>query len=622
MATQSPSKRVETVPEVTILFAGDSGDGIQLTGTQFTLATAFARNDLATLPDFPAEIRAPAGTTYGVSGYQLHFGSVPVHTPGDEVDLLVAMNPAALKVNLQRLRPDGAIIVNTNAFDERNLQLAGYTSNPLEDGSLKSYQVFPVELTRLTREALKDSGLNMKEIDRTKNMFALGLALWLYSRPLEPVIEWLKQKFAHKPELLEANLKVLKKGYHYGETTEDFVVRYEVQPAPLPPGKYRFIRGNEALALGLVAASDRSKLPLFYGSYPITPASDILHELSRLKRFEVETFQAEDEIAAVGAALGASFGGALGVTASSGPGLALKAETIGLAVMTELPLVVIDVQRAGPSTGMPTKTEQADLLQVLYGRHGEAPVAILAARSPGDAFYAAYEACRIATKYMTPVILLSDGYIGNGSEPWRIPDVAELPSFEFAFVKEPNVHKNGEIRFLPYARDPETLARPWAVPGTPGLEHRLGGLEKEHETGNVSYDPQNHEFMVKLRAEKIARIAQEIPPTEVFGAQAGRVLVVGWGSTYGAINAAVERLHLRGESVGQVHLRYLNPLPSDLGDVLMRFDYVLVPELNSGQLARILRERYLIPAISLTKIQGLPFKSSEIEQKIVELLNP
>ena len=619
MSTYTPEKETRILPDVTILFAGDSGDGMQLTGTQFTLATAFAQNDLATLPDFPAEIRAPAGTTYGVSGFQLHFGSIPIHTPGDEVDLLVAMNPAALRVNLDRLRPGGSLIVNTNTFDKRNLQLAGFESNPLEDGTLKDYQVFPVELTRLTRETLKESGLNMKAIDRTKNMFALGLALWLYSRPVEPVLQWIEKKFADKPAIREANKQVLKKGYHYGETTELFSVRYEIQPAKLPPGLYRFIRGNEALALGLIAASQKSGLPLFYGSYPITPASDLLHELSRHKAFGVQTFQAEDEIAAVSAAIGASFGGSLGVTASSGPGLALKAEAIGLAVMTELPLVIINVQRAGPSTGMPTKTEQADLLQALYGRHGEAPVAVLAARSPGDAFFTVFEAVRLALKYMTPVIVLSDGYIGNGAEPWKIPSVDQLPDISVSFATQDMVQEG--TPFLPYARDEKTLARPWAKPGTPGLEHRLGGLEKEHLTGNVSYDPANHEFMVKLRAEKIERITQDIPPTEVFGAQEGDVLVITWGSTYGATHAAVERLHLNGYAVGHVHLRHLNPLPADLGKMLSRFSEIVVPELNNGQLVHILRDRFLLPAIGYNKIQGQPFKSSEIEQKILEVLN-
>ena len=614
-----PGKEAEVIPEATVLFAGDSGDGMQLTGAQFTLATAFARNDLATLPDFPAEIRAPAGTTYGVSGFQLHFGSVDVRTPGDEVDLLVAMNPAALKVNLHRVRAGGTVLVNTNAFDQRGLDLAGYDQNPLENGSLGSYQLIEVELTRLTREALEDTELGMKEIDRAKNMFALGLSLWLYSRPIQPAIDWISQKFARKEDIRDANLHVLRKGFHYGETTEQFAVRYEVQPAPLKPGTYRAIRGAEALALGLVAASQQSGLPLFYGTYPITPASDLLHELSRHKNFGIMTFQAEDEIAAVGAALGASFGGNLGVTATSGPGLALKAETVGLAVMTELPLVIVDVQRGGPSTGLPTKTEQSDLLQALYGRNGEAPLPVLAASSPGDCFYAAYEACRVAVAHTTPVVLLSDGYLGNGSEPWLLPDVEALTPFEVDFATETNREVDGEEAFLPYVRDEETLARPWAKPGTPGLEHRLGGLEKQHETGNVSYDPANHQFMVRLRAEKVERVARRIPSTSVYGDESGDVLVIGWGSTKGSIEAAVERSCSRGQQVSSIHLRWLNPLPTDLGEIFGRFEHLLVPELNNGQLVRVLRDRFLLPFVSLSKIQGTPFRASEIEAEIERL---
>ncbi|RMH65999.1 MAG: 2-oxoacid:acceptor oxidoreductase subunit alpha [Bacteroidetes bacterium] len=620
MSLPTSQKPVQTIPEATILFAGDSGDGMQLTGSQFTLATALARNDLATLPDFPAEIRAPAGTTYGVSGFQLRFGSEHVRTPGDEVDLLVAMNPAALKVHLPRVRPEGAIIVNVDAFTKRDLELAGYDHNPLENGSLASYRVFEVPLTTMTREALKDSGLNQKEIDRSKNMFALGLALWLYSRPMQPALDWIEQKFAKKPEIRDANIHLLKKGYHFGETTEDFVVRYEVRPAPLEPGTYRAIRGAQALAFGLVAASQKSGLPIFYGSYPITPASDILHELSRLKTFGVMTFQAEDEIAAVGAALGASFGGALGVTATSGPGIALKGETLGLAVMTELPLVVINMQRGGPSTGLPTKTEQSDLLQALYGRNGEAPMPVIAASTPGDCFDAAFEACRIAITYMTPVILLADGYLGTGAEPWRIPRTADLPDIPVSFVTKPNHTANGTARFLPYVRDKQTLARPWARPGTPGLEHRLGGLEKQHETGNVSYDPANHEYMTRLRAEKVERVARDLPPTPLFGDPAGDLLVIGWGSTRGSIEAAVQRARERGLKVSSLHLRYLNPLPPDLPEIFARFDRLLVPEINNGQLVRVLRERYLLPFIPLNKIQGLPFRAAEIEQAILDLL--
>ncbi|MEM1126247.1 MAG: 2-oxoacid:acceptor oxidoreductase subunit alpha [Bacteroidota bacterium] len=615
-----PTPAIETLHEATILFAGDSGDGMQLTGSQFTLATAYARNDLATLPDFPAEIRAPAGTTYGVSGFQLQFGSQDIRTPGDEVDLLVSMNPAALKVNLHRVRRGGTILANVDAFEKRNLDLAGYEANPLEDGSLDGYRLIPVELTKLTRETLKDTDLNMKEIDRSKNMFALGLTLWLYSRPVEPAADWIRQKFAKKPKILEANLKLLNKGFHYGETTEAFVVRYEVKPASLPPGQYRAIRGVQALALGLITAGQRSKLPLFYGSYPITPASDLLHELSRHKNFGVMTFQAEDEIAAIGMTVGAAFGGSLGVTGTSGPGMALKGEMLGLATMTELPMVIVNVQRGGPSTGLPTKTEQSDLLQALYGRNGEAPVPVLAASTPGDCYEAAYEACRIAVRHTTPVILLSDGYLANGSEPWLIPDPDALAPFPVEFADTPNREVDGEAVFLPYTRDDETLARPWAKPGTKGLEHRLGGLEKQHETGNVSYDPDNHQHMVKLRAEKVARIANHLPPSQIKGADEGDVLVIGWGSTRGAIEQAVERLRADGVAVSHVHLRWLNPLPQDLGEILPRFDQWLVPELNDGQLVRVLRAEYLLPFESLSKIKGLPFTVAEIESKIRSLL--
>ena len=618
LSADASRKPVRALPEVTILFAGDSGDGMQLTGGQFTVATAKARNDLATLPDFPAEIRAPAGTTYGVSGFQLHFGQTEIYTPGDEVDLLVAMNPAALKVNLNRVREGGAIILNLNAFDERGLELAHYDHNPVEDGSLAGYELFPVELTRLTREALADTDLSTKEIDRSKNMFALGLALWLYTRPVESTVEWLQAKFKNDPEILEANLHVLKKGYHFGETTEAFASRYEVAPASLPPGLYRGIRGNEALALGLVTAAQRSGLEILYGSYPITPASDLLHAMSKYKNFGVLTFQAEDEIAAVGSALGASFAGDLGVTATSGPGLALKSEFVGLGVMTELPLVVIDVQRAGPSTGMPTKTEQSDLLFALYGRNGEAPLPVIAASTPGDCYEVAYEACRIAVKYMTPVILLSDGYLGNGAEPWRIPDPDALAPFPVTFATESN-NEGGE--FLPYVRDEATLARPWAKPGTPNLEHRLGGLEKDKATGGVSYDPENHQAMTRLRAEKVERVQTEMPPTEVGGDTEGDVLVIGWGSTKGAIEAAVKEARAGGRSVGRVHLRWLNPLPPDLGEILDRFEHVLVPELNNGQLVHVLRDRFLRPVDSLAKIQGLPFKASEITNRIRDLVD-
>lgn len=620
MSSIQTKKQVENIPEATILFAGDSGDGMQLTGSQFTLATAYARNDLATLPDYPAEIRAPAGTTYGVSGFQLHFGSTRVHTPGDEVDLLVAMNPAALTVNLARVRNGGAIIVNVDSFDTRNLELAGYKTNPLQDGSLEAYRVIPVELTTLTRKALSDSPLGTKEVDRSKNMFALGLALWLYSRPIQPALDWLSHKFKNKPELRDANVQILKQGFYFGETTEQFLVRYEIAPAQLKPGRYRTVQGLEALAMGLIVASQKSGLPLFYGSYPITPASDLLHELSKHKEFGVITFQAEDEIAAIGAALGASFGGSLGITATSGPGMSLKNEALGLAVMTELPLVIINVQRGGPSTGLPTKTEQSDLLQALYGRNGEAPIPVIAASSPGDCFNAGFEACRLAVRYMTPVILLADGYIGNGSEPWRVPETEILPEFEVAFARanEDQILREGD--FLPYVRNEETLARPWAKPGTSGLEHRLGGLEKEHETGAVSYNPENHQFMVQLRAEKVERIVSEIPPTEISGDPTGDMLVVGWGSTKGAIDVAIERARKRGIKVSGIHLRHMNPMPPDLAGIFSGFKHLLVPELNNGQLVRVLRERYLLPFVPLNKVKGLPFKANEIENKIYEIL--
>lgn len=620
MGVNTQDHTTQEIPEATVLFAGDSGDGMQLTGTQFTLASAYAKNDLATLPDFPAEIRAPAGTTYGVSGFQLHFGSVNVRTPGDEVDVLIAMNPAALKVNVNRVRSGGTLIVNRDSFGGRDLELANYETNPLEDDSLNGYRVVDIPLTSLTHEALKDSGLDKKVMDRCKNMFALGLALWMYSLPIEPAMEWLDKKFAKKPEIRDANKLVLTKGSHYGETVEEFSVRYEVRPARLKPGTYRAIQGTEALAMGLVAASQECGLPIFYGSYPITPASDILHELSRHKNFGVMTYQAEDEIAAVGAALGASFGGNLGVTATSGPGIALKTETIGLAVMTELPLVIVDMQRGGPSTGLPTKTEQSDLMQAVYGRNGEAPMPIIAASSPGDCFFAAYEACRIAVKYMTPVILLSDGYLGTGSEPWLIPNIDDLPKFKPRFATKTNRRVDGEDIFLPYVRDEKTLSRPWAKPGTPGLEHRLGGLEKEHETGNVSYDPENHQYMTKLRRDKVQRVADDIPLLEVFGEQQGDLLIVGWGSTRGAIEAAVDAATVRGLKVGSVHLRHILPFPNDLGDIFDRFDDVLVPELNDGQLIRLLRDRYLLPFIPLNKVKGMPFRASEIEEKISEIV--
>ncbi|PAP76682.1 2-oxoacid:acceptor oxidoreductase subunit alpha [Rubrivirga marina] len=619
MSELPPAVPTTALDEVVVLFAGDSGDGMQLTGSQFTIATAHARNDLSTLPDFPAEIRAPAGTLYGVSGFQLHFGSTAVHTPGDEVDLLVAMNPAALKVNLGRVRPGGAVLVNTNGFTDRDLSLAGYESNPLDDGTLDGFERHDVELTRLTHEALDATGLSKQEIDRAKNMFALGLALWLYTRPIEPARAWIRRKFERVPEIRDANLRALDTGYHYGDISESFVARYEVAPADLPPGTYRAITGNEALALGLAAAASKSGLDVFYGTYPITPASDLLHALSKYKNFGIKTFQAEDEIAAIGSAIGASFGGALGVTATSGPGMALKGEFLGLATMVELPLVVIDVQRAGPSTGMPTKTEQSDLLMALYGRNGDAPTPVLAPKTPGECFLAAYHAARVALKYMTPVIVLSDGYLGNGSEPWKLPDADALPDIPVGLAEAGTAARTDDGQFLPYVRDEATLARGWATPGTAGLEHRIGGLEKDSRTGGVSYDPENHQRMTETRAEKVARIAASFGPVELEGDEAGDVLVVGWGSTYGAIKKAVQSARARGLSVGHAHLRWLNPLPPGLGEAFGRFDHVLVPELNNGQLVHVLRDRFLVPARGLSKVQGLPFTAREVEASILSL---
>lgn len=613
-------KSVETLSEATVLFAGDSGDGMQLTGTQFTLATAYAMNDLATLPDFPAEIRAPVGTTYGVSGFQLHFGSIEIRTPGDEVDLLIAMNPAALKVNLDRVRIGGTILVNSNTFEPKNFKLANIKSNPLEDGSLDKYRVIQVELTRLTRETLKDFDLNQKEVDRSKNMFALGLSLWLYSRPVEPAKKWITAKFGKNPVIRDANLELLKKGYHFGETTEQFVTRYEVAPAKQKPGRYRAIMGVQALAMGIVAAASKSGIQILYGSYPITPASDILHTLSRYKNHGIVTIQAEDEIAAIGTAIGASFGGSLGITGTSGPGIALKGEAMGLAHMIELPLVIVNVQRGGPSTGLPTKTEQSDLLQALYGRNGDAPIPVIAASTPGDCFIVAYEACRIAVKYMTPVILLSDGYLANGSEPWLIPNPDELTPFNVSYAQKTNKELDGEQVFWPYLRDQTTLARPWAKPGTPGLEHRVGGLEKQEGSGNVNYEADNHELMIKIRAEKIQRIQADIPPIQVYGDPDADLLIVGWGSTRGAIEAAVSRSNKSGKKVAAIHLRFLNPLPSDLGEVLSKFSQHLVPELNNGQLVKVLRDQFLLPMVAMNKIQGRPFGPSEIAEKIAEMV--
>jgi 2-oxoglutarate ferredoxin oxidoreductase subunit alpha len=611
------TKPVQVLDRVTIRFAGDSGDGMQLTGDRFTSETAAFGNDLSTLPDFPAEIRAPAGSIPGVSGFQLHFADHDILTPGDAPDVLVAMNPAALKANLGDLPKGATLIVNTDAFTPRNLDKAGYASNPLEDGSLADHQVHEVALTSMTLEALREFDISKKEAERAKNMFALGLMSWLYHRPTEATVAFLEKKFAARPLIAKANVTAFKAGWNFGETTEAFAVSYEVKPARLRPGTYRNISGNLALAYGLIAASQLSGLPLFLGAYPITPASDILHELSRHKAFGVRTFQAEDEIAGVGAALGAAFGGSLGVTTSSGPGIALKAETIGLAVSLELPLLVIDIQRSGPSTGMPTKTEQADLLQVLYGRNGEAPVPVVAACTPSDCFHAALEAARIALKYRTPVVLLSDGYLANGSEPWLLPDVASLPDISVPFATEPN----HEGDFWPYLRDEATLARPWAVPGTPGLEHRIGGLEKADGTGNISYDPENHDRMINLRAAKVAGIANDIPRLEVDHQDGSRLLVLGWGSTYGPIGAAVRRVRASGARVSVAHLRHLNPFPANLGEVLGNYDKVLIPEMNLGQLRMLVRARYLVDAVGYNKVRGLPFKAEELADAIIGLLD-
>lgn len=615
-------KQTVQVDQVIIRFAGDSGDGMQLTGDRFTSSTASFGNDLSTLPDFPAEIRAPAGTLPGVSAFQLHFADHDIMTPGDAPNVLVAMNPAALKANLKDLPRGGDLIVNTDEFTSRNLTKVGYVNNPLEDDSLDSYNVHPIALTSLTVEALRDFDLTKKEAERAKNMFALGLLSWLYDRPVDGTERFLDEKFARKPEILKANIAALHAGWNYGETTEDFSVRYEVKPAKLPTGTYRNISGNLALAYGLIAASVQTKLPLYLGSYPITPASDILHELSKHKRFGVRTFQAEDEIAGIGAAIGASYGGSLGLTTTSGPGVALKSEAIGLAVALELPLIVVDVQRGGPSTGLPTKTEQADLLQAMFGRNGEAPVAIVAPQSPADCFDAALEAARIATTYRTPVFLLSDGYLANGSEPWRVPDTSELPDLTVEFQQGPNwTDEDGTEKFMPFARDPETLARPWAIPGTPGLEHRIGGIEKADITGHISYDPDNHDKMVRLRQAKIDGIANSIPELEVDDPSGeAKVLIIGWGSTYGPIGAACRQVRQGGGKVAQAHLRHLNPFPKNLGDVLKRYDKVIVPEMNLGQLALLLRGKYLVDAISYNQVRGMPFKADELENVIKDVI--
>jgi 2-oxoglutarate/2-oxoacid ferredoxin oxidoreductase subunit alpha len=602
----------QEVERVVIRFAGDSGDGMQLTGDRFTSVSAVFGNDLATLPDFPAEIRAPAGTLAGVSAFQIHFADYDILTPGDQPGVLVAMNPAALKANLKDLMPGGLLIVNTDAFEDRNLEKVGYGSNPLKDGSLDGYQVFEIPMTTMTVDAVKEAGLTKKEAERSKNMFALGVLSWMYSRPLEPTLEWLEKKFAKKPALAQGNIAALKAGHAFGETAE--LSAYEVKPAVLAPGTYRRITGNQALAFGLIAASVQAKLPLFLASYPITPASDILHELSRHKNFGVRTIQAEDEIAAAGMALGAAFSGHLGVTTTSGPGLDLKSETIALGISMELPMLIVDIQRGGPSTGLPTKTEQSDLLHAMYGRHGESLLPIVAPYSPTSCFWAGLEAVRLALKYMTPVILLSDGYLANSAEPWRIPGVEKLPDISVTFASQPNAGED----FWPFLRDDTTLARPWAIPGTPGLEHRVGGLEKADGTGNISYDPDNHHLMTLLRQAKVKAIEEDIEPLEFDSDEGAEVLILGWGSTYGAIGAAVRRLRAGGKKVARAHLKHLNPMPKNTGEVLTRFDKVIVPEINMGQLAKLIRAEYLIDTISINKVRALPFRAGDLEREILE----
>lgn len=612
------SQTSEIKKHVVILFAGDSGDGIQLTGSQFTTTAALYGNDISTFPNFPAEIRAPQGTIAGVSGFQLHFGSDRIYTAGDAYDVLVVMNAAALKANLKQLKAGGIIVANSDGFDAKNLKLAKYPDgvNPLTDGSLAAFKVHEIDVTKITRTALEGSGLSTKEMDRSKNMFVLGFIYWMYNRTLDNTIDFIKEQFKKRPELIAANTNVLKAGYNYGETVEASTARFEVKPAPVEKGEYRSIMGNQATALGLVAAAQKSGLPLFYGTYPITPASDILHELSKHKNFGVKTFQAEDEIAAITSSIGASFGGALGVTGSSGPGIALKGEAIGLALMLELPLVIVNVQRGGPSTGLPTKTEQADLFQAIYGRNGESPVPVIASYCPSDCFDTAFEACRLALEFMTPVFMLSDGYIANGAEPWKFPKAADLAEIKVSFAK--NELKEGE-KYLPYKRD-EKLSRPWAIPGTKGLEHRIGGIEKEHETGNISYDPENHEFMVKLRQAKVDGIANHIPlQTLDNGKSNGKLLVLGWGSTYGSIKTAVQEAIAEGCEVAHAHVKYLNPLPKNLGELIHSYDKVLIPEINNGQLLHIIRDKFMVDAIGQNKIKGLPFTAAEIKNKIIEL---
>jgi len=607
---------LEAKENVVIKFAGDSGDGMQLTGSQFTNEIVLGGSDIATFPDFPAEIRAPQGTLAGVSGFQLHFGSRKIYTPGDEYDVLVAMNAAAYKVNIRRLKKGGTLIVNTSGFDQKNLRLAGYESSPLQNGGAENFRLIEIDVTRLTRESLEGLPLGTKEKDRSKNMFVLGFLFWMYNKKMDSTINFLKEKFSKEPDILEANVRAIKAGYNFGDTTETFTTRYDVAAADLEPGIYRNVMGNQATVLGLITASKKSGLPLFYGSYPITPASDILHMLARYKNFGVKTFQAEDEIAAICSAIGASFGGNLGITGTSGPGMSLKTEAIGLAVMLEIPLIIIDVQRGGPSTGLPTKTEQADLLQALYGRNSECPLPVIAARSPSDCFEAVIEACRIAIRHMTPVIFLSDGYIANGSEPWRFPKAKDIAEIKVEFAKA-----NGEP-FMPYQRD-EKLSRPWALPGTKGLEHRVGGLEKENVTGNISYDPENHEFMVKLREAKIEKIADYIPDQTIeAGPEKGKLLILGWGSTFGVIKSVVKELHEKeGHSVAHVHLRYMKPFPKNLGELLKCFDKVLIPEINNGQLIKVIRDKFLIPAIGYNRIKGVPITKSELMAKAAEVLN-
>jgi len=623
MATQaSPfSPPAATAPDngqkihgAVVRFAGDSGDGMQVTGTQFTLAAALAGNDLATFPDYPAEIRAPAGTLYGVSGFQINFASQDVFTPGDAPDALVAMNPAALKTNVKQLKRGGLLIVNSGAFSTPNLKKAGYASSPLDDDSLDGYKVLAIDITKNTLTAVKEVGLSTKEANRCKNFWTLGLMFWIYSRPLEPTIKWIESKFKRRPDVVQANILALKAGHVYGETTEISHYHYEVPAAPVEKGTYRNIGGNMATAWGLIAAAQLSGLQLVLGSYPITPASDILHELSKYKHYGITTIQAEDEIAAVCTAIGASYGGAIGCTSTSGPGVALKSEALGLAIATELPIVVVNVQRGGPSTGLPTKTEQADLLQAVYGRNGEAPLCVIAAATPGDCFHMSLEAVRLALEFMTPVMLLTDGYLANGAEPWRIPDVSQLPQIKVKFRTETE-------GFQPFARDPETLARNWAIPGTPGLEHRIGGLEKDYESGNISYDPDNHDKMCRTRAAKIAGIANHVPEQSMdVGPDSGKLLVLGWGSTYGAIRSAVERCRERGLEVSHAHLRYINPLPRNLGDIISRFDRVLIPELNLGQLVKLIRTQFLVPAEAYSKCEGQPFLIDEIEDRIRQMM--